>query len=181
MEILLSPPRHERIAGVRKDGALEAPQRRPVAPHRPRGAPEAHPRRTGAPPPPAHPATSRRALAHAVHFGHAKTSRRWPSTFHCMTSSRAPDLSLPEDCPHCAAVFANHIAMWRHKQKCDENPDPRCGYCWLKFEPHKAATHQRKCRKNPQNRGTRTSRVVYAHGIPTHPSEVLVDPDELLS
>src|SRR5688500_17935084 len=47
------------------------------------------------------------------------------------------DLTQPEDCPHCGETCKNHMAMWRHKQRCDDNPDPPCRWCGLKFEPHK--------------------------------------------
>ncbi|MEA3202091.1 MAG: hypothetical protein QOE90_3519 [Thermoplasmata archaeon] len=61
------------------------------------------------------------------------------------------DLTQPEDCPHCGWTCKNHMAMWRHKQRCDDNPDPPCRWCGLKFEPHKLPPHQGKCAKNPAN------------------------------
>lgn len=68
-----------------------------------------------------------------------------------MAGAPPRDLTQPEDCPHCGGTCKNHMAMWRHKQRCDDNPDPPCRWCGLKFEPNKLPAHECKCAKNPAN------------------------------
>lgn len=68
-----------------------------------------------------------------------------------MQGHGARDLTQPEDCPHCGVPCRNHMAMWRHKQRCADNADPACRWCGLKFELHKLPNHEQKCPKNSAN------------------------------
>jgi len=121
------------------------------------------------------PQTTIRSAWHAPVAHQARTgachARKAPCSFKMLhdnmlgmdSPSKEKDLRQPEDCPHCMNVFPNHLAMWRHKQRCANNPDPSCRWCELRFEPHKFSAHERKCKKNPAS---------LASASAAHPCEV---------
>jgi hypothetical protein len=88
------------------------------------------------------------------------------------------DLSAPQICPHCIALLRITSRMWRHKQRCAENPDAPCRWCGLKYERRRIRGHEWRCPRNaekllaeqrgrprrqevPQERWTGTDWLVY--------------------